>query len=166
MCIRDRPNTNELRLPLLKILDTEILITAVLNSKHSLHQTTSPSDAISVTWFSIHTRISYCFLGWFVCRVRWRRCGLCTEFGAGGTPHHSVPFHAVWICFYDSCAFIDHRVDILIVHWICWWRYSMSFQFLHIAKVQNWWVAKLLFALILNTKCKSKGTCRKFFAGK
>ena len=82
---------------------------------------------VHVTWFSVHTSISYHFL---VC--------MCVKFVEGGvvcvrslllensTLFCSFPF---WICFYNSCAFVDHQVHERIVHWVHCYRYPTSASF-------------------------------------
>ena len=63
---------------------TEMSITQTFVRKHCLNAAASPSDAIIIMCFSMlnmyylhHTNFS---------------CSLCTEFTAGGTPHHSIHF--------------------------------------------------------------------------
>ena len=101
LCADSRYNnissTKELPLTVFKILDTEMLITLMFDSKQALNEMASPFNAIWVTWFSMHMRISYHFLVCFVCRVLWVSRALCMEFDAGGTPCHSVPFQFKYV---------------------------------------------------------------------
>ena len=88
-----------------------------------------------------------------LCRVHWRKYGLCTELVAGGTPRCSVPFQfdyvsttVVPLSIIESTNSLCTEPLLEIFHII------PLFQFIRIAKVQKWWVAKSLFVLILNVR--------------
>ena len=91
---------------------------------------------------------------WFVCRVCGGRCGLCTDFAAGGTPRRCVHFQFEYVSttvlplsFMESTNSLCTESAARDTP-----RHSVHFSFSASLKVRKLGVAKSIFVLILNAR--------------